>query len=171
MTDPTIHVPPRPPLPPQSPSEPTAAKRPAPLARNPRTYLAIYLAILAAIAFWPSPVDQGAGPLLQAITRLIPALTYPRIEFAANIALFIPLGLLLTLILTTRRWLVLPIAILATVAIECVQALALGARTPSVLDIVANTAGACLGMVLAVLYETLRTSRTPTGDVSPKWPT
>ncbi|WP_298944457.1 VanZ family protein [uncultured Microbacterium sp.] len=168
MTDPTIHVPPRPPLPPQSPSEPTGAKRPASLARNPRTYLAIYLAILAAIAFWPSPVDQGAGPLLRAITRLIPALTYPRIEFAANIALFIPLGLLLTLIFTTKRWLVMPIAFVATVTIECVQALALGARTPSLLDIVANTAGACVGILLAVLVETLRDSRTTPPPVSPK---
>ena len=162
MTDPTIHVPPRPPLP--HAAAPSTTK---PM-RNPRTYLAIYLAILTAIAFWPSPVDQAAGPLLRLITHLIPALTYPRIEFAANIALFIPLGLLLTLIFTTKRWLVTPIAFLATVTIECVQALALGARTPSLLDIVANTAGACVGILLAALIEILRDSRTTPTPVSPK---
>ena len=127
--------------------------------RDPRLYLAAYAALLAAIAFWPIPVDSGAGPLIRAITRLFPLLTYDRIEFLANIALFVPLGLLLTLIITRQRWLVLPIAILATVTIECVQAIALAQRTPSLLDIVANTAGACLGMLLAVLIESLRRSR------------
>ncbi|WP_244946435.1 VanZ family protein [Microbacterium saccharophilum] len=129
--------------------------------RDPRAYLALYLAVLAAVAFWPSPVDQGAGPLLRVVTRLIPVLTYPRIEFAANIALFVPFGLLLALIITRNRWLVLPIAFLATVTIECVQAVALGARTPSVLDIIANTAGACLGMLAAAAIEVLRDARTP----------
>jgi VanZ family protein len=126
--------------------------------RDPRAYLSAYTLTLTAIAFWPTPVDRAAGPVIQAITRLIPMLTYPRIEFASNILLFVPLGLLLTLILTTRRWLVLPIAFLATVTIECVQAVLLDARTPSVLDIVANTAGACLGMLIAVLVQALRRS-------------
>gem|GEM_PF-664940 len=125
------------------------------LIRNPRTWLALYAVALTLIAFWPVPVDRDAGPMLSFIERLIPVLTYPRIEFLANIALFVPFGLLLTLILT-RRWLVLPIAILATVTIECLQAVALSARTPSVLDIIANTAGACLGMLLIVAIETHR---------------
>lgn len=130
------------------------------LARVPRAYLALYLVILAGVAFWPSPVDQGAGPLIRLITRILPVLTYPRIEFAANIVLFIPLGFLLTLILTRNRWLTLPIGFLATVAIECVQAVALGARTPSMLDVVANTAGACVGILLVVFIEVLRAART-----------
>lgn len=166
MHDAPLRIPPRPPLPTATTATPRKTRS---LVRNPRAYLALYLAALAAIAFWPSPVDQGAGPLLGAITRVFPMLTYPRIEFGSNIALFVPLGFLLTLIVTSRRWLILPIAILATVTIECVQALALGARTPSMLDIVANTAGACLGMLLAAFAEILRDSRTP--PLSPIRPT
>jgi len=129
--------------------------------RDPRAWLAVYTLTLAAIAFWPSPVDKDAGPLLAAIARVFPVLTYDRIEFVANIALFVPLGLLLALILARNRWLVLPIAFLATVTIECGQALILDARTPSILDIIANTTGACLGILIAVFAEWLDRSRTP----------
>lgn len=181
MTDapsPPLHIPPRPPLPTRSlseahPSTPRSlseapraeSKRPTPLlarlTRDPRAYLLAYTLLLTGIAFWPVPVDQGAGPLLRLITQAIPALTYERIEFAANILLFVPLGLLLTLILVRNRWLVLPVAFLATVTIECVQALLLDARTPSALDIVANTAGACIGILIAVLIDALRASYRP----------
>lgn len=130
-----------------------------PLWRDPRTYLVAYLVVLAAIAFWPKPVDSGAGPLLRVITRAIPVLTYERIEFLANIALFVPLGALLTLVLPGRRWLVLPMCIVTTVAIECVQAVALNARTPSLLDIVANTTGACVGIIVAVILQGNRRRR------------
>lgn len=139
----------------RSPRERSETKR---LARDPRTSLIAYGMILACIAFWPVPIDSGAGPLLRAITKAFPALTYSRIEFVANIALFIPLGLLLTLIVQRSRWLILPIAFLATVTIECVQAVALGARTPSILDIIANTTGACIGILIAVIIEKLRVS-------------
>lgn len=174
MTDapsPPLYIPPRPPLPSSPPlrslreAHKAESRRLHPrlarLTRDPRAYLLAYALLLTGIAFWPVPVDRGAGPLLRLITRAIPALTYDRIEFAANILLFVPLGLLLTLILTRNRWLVLPVAFLATVTIECVQALLLDARTPSVLDIVANTAGACIGVVLAVFIDALRASYRP----------
>ena len=128
-------------------------------ARNPRIWLSAYAIVLALIAFWPVHVDSGAGPFLRAITRAIPLLTYSRIEFTANILLFVPLGFLLTLILVRERWMVLPIAFLTTVIIETVQAIALSARTPSVLDIIANTAGACAGMLVAGFVELHSRSR------------
>jgi hypothetical protein len=56
--------------------------------------LSAYVIALALIAFWPAPVDSGAGPLLRAVTRVFPLLTYARIEFGANILLFVPLGFL-----------------------------------------------------------------------------
>ena len=91
-------------------------------------------------------MDAGAGPLIRFVTRLIPVLTYARIEFGANILLFVPLGVLLTLILRDRA-LVLPIAIVLTLVIESVQGVLLDRRTPSELDMVANTAGACIGLL------------------------
>ncbi|GAA3032668.1 VanZ family protein [Microbacterium dextranolyticum] len=130
------------------------------MVREPRAWLVVYVVTLALIAFWPVPVDSGAGPFLRTVTRLFPMLTYDRIEFGANVVLFVPWGLLLTFLLPTQRWLVLPIAFLTTFAIECGQGLALAARTPSVHDLVANTAGACLGMLIAVFAEILARSRT-----------
>ena len=86
-----------------------------------RVVLTLYGISLAMIALWPVPVDQGAAGFLRRVGRVLPILTYPRIEFSANILLFVPLGVLLMLILR-RRYLILPIAIAVTVAIECSRA-------------------------------------------------
>lgn len=139
-------VPPRPPLPQAAGIAPRGTRHIA------RITLGLYAVALALIAIWPSPVDSGAGPLLRAITRLVPILTYPRIEFGANILLFIPLGLLLALILT-RRYLIVPIALVTTMAIESFQALMLERRTPSVMDILANLTGACIGLLIVAGIE------------------
>ena len=118
--------------------------------------LIVYGIALAMIALWPVPVDRGADRFLALVTRLFPVLTYARIEFGANILLFIPLGILLTVLVPRARWIVLPIALVATVTIESIQALVLDQRTPSILDIIANTTGACVGMLMVVLIERLR---------------
>lgn len=118
-----------------------------------RIVLAAYGVTLALIAMWPVPVDGGAGPFLAAITRMIPWATYPRIEFGANIVLFVPLGFLLLFLLPRARYIVMPITVVVSVGIELVQALALEQRTPSVMDIVANVTGACVGMLIAHAVE------------------
>ncbi|MDJ1114480.1 VanZ family protein [Microbacterium dauci] len=134
--------------------------------RAPRTRialiaLAVYAAALALIAFWPVPVDSGAGPLLALITEVFPPLTHPRVEFAANILLFVPLGVLLSLI---DRRATLPIAFATTVVIECVQAVALAARTPSLLDVLANLLGAGIGLLVVVAVDRHRHRRTDRAD-------
>lgn len=138
-------IPPRPPLP-ARPSRLRAA------VRNPRVLLAAYLVVLTLIAVWPVPVDSGAGGLLRGITRVFPIATYARIEFGANILLFVPLGILLALILR-QRYLILPIALVSTVAIESFQALMLDKRTPSVMDIIANLTGAALGLLIVAFVQ------------------
>lgn len=120
-----------------------------------RILLAAYIIALTLIAFWPVPVDRGAGRLLRFITSLIPALTHSRIEVLANVVLFLPLGVLLAIILSRSRYLVLPIALLATVTIEGGQHFFLGERTSSLYDILANTTGACLGLVCVAIAEPL----------------
>ncbi|MDT0185720.1 VanZ family protein [Microbacterium oleivorans] len=141
-------IPPRPPL----PGSAAARRRPASV---PLMVLGGYVVALAVIAFWPTPVDAGVAPLLEALSRRLPALSYPRVEFAANVGLFVPFGVLLPMILRSRE-LVLPIAIVATVAIECGQAAFLTERFPSVLDIIANTTGACVGMLGLELWRRIR---------------
>ncbi|WP_308492979.1 VanZ family protein [Microbacterium terrisoli] len=131
--------------------QPRDDRRPR-LVRDPRAWLAPYVVALALIAFWPSHVDEGMGPFLRALTRALPVLTYARVEFAANIALFVPLGVLPMMILR-RRYLIVPIALVATVTIEAVQSLMGGQRTSSVLDVIANLTGACVGMLVVALVE------------------
>jgi VanZ family protein len=134
-----------------APRSPQRRYRPVTVA-SARVALAVYAVILLAIAIWPVPVDSGAGPALRSVTRLFPLLTYQRIEFGANVLLFVPLGALLAVILVQRA-LIIPIAVVVTVAIESVQAIALEARVPSLMDIVANLTGACVGLLLVALLE------------------
>jgi len=115
-----------------------------------RLLLAAFLVALAFIAFWPTPVDRDAGWLLGRITDAVPWLTYGRIEFGANIVLFVPLGWC-----ATRGWprwhaLVVPAALVLSVLIEVAQGLTLAERTSSVFDVIANTAGAALGWATAM---------------------
>jgi VanZ family protein len=115
--------------------------------------LVLYGVVLAAIAFWPVPVDSGATGLLKAISAAIPWLSYDVIEVTANILLFVPFGILLALVLPRRRWAVLPIAFAATLLIEFSQALFLSERTPSIRDVVANLIGAAIGLAIVLLVE------------------
>ena len=139
-------MPPRPPLPPDR--RPTQASRTPPTHGAPTSagvaprvrsiaalILGAYLVALTLIAFWPSPVDAGAGPLIRLITRVVPMLTYARLDFGANILLFVPIAIVLTL------------------AIESVQGVLLDRRTPSELDMVANTAGACIGLLAVAAWQ------------------
>lgn len=190
----TLVVPPRPALPPHAPhvasappplppgwTVPAAAaarsrtggglppsssgRRVWPALLEPRVILGAYVFVLTLIALWPTPVDSGAGPLLRLVARVAPILTYSRIEFGANILLFVPLGLLLALILQ-RRYLIVPIAVVATVTIESIQALMIDKRTPSVLDIIANLTGACLGLLIVAFIEWRRARRDGARDGS-----
>ncbi|AYF97251.1 VanZ family protein [Protaetiibacter intestinalis] len=125
---------------------------PHPRLHDARLWLAGYAVALAVIGLWPVHVDEGARPLLDAIIRAVPGLSYPRIEFAANVLLFVPMGALLAVILR-RRYLVLPIALVVTVGIESAQASLIAHRTPSVLDVIANVTGAAVGLLLVELLE------------------
>lgn len=150
-------APPPPALPPVAalPStDPSTGWRPSRWRRT-STWVAGYAVVLALIAFWPQPVDSGAGALLKWITTHIPLLTYARIEFGANILLFVPLGVGMALMLPALRYLVMPVALLTSLSIESVQGVLIDARTPSVFDIVANVSGAALGLVAVVVIEVL----------------
>ncbi|WP_434618270.1 VanZ family protein [Arthrobacter sp. A5] len=118
--------------------------------------LAVYLVLLALIAFWPTPVDRPVDGTLEAFLRYlnrhgVPAwVDYGFVEKSANVALFFPLGLLVALILPRRRWwLAILIGICASCCIELGQLLFLSARVASVTDILVNSLGAALGAVCA----------------------
>lgn len=132
---------------------------------TPAGLLGLYGLFLAMVAFWPVPVDRPVSALVQALGKLLPVFTYQRVEFLANIALFAPLGVLLALWTPkSLRYLVMPIGFVVSVLVEGFQALLLPARTPSLYDILANTAGACLGLILIVVADYRSESASASGQ-------
>ncbi|KZX21427.1 VanZ family protein [Rathayibacter tanaceti] len=124
-----------------------------------------YLAALAAIAFWPTPVDAAIDGDLGRVTSWfarhgLPAVDYGFIESAANIALFIPLGLLVALNLRPRRaWIAVLVGAVTSSVIELGQLLFLAARFATAHDVLMNTSGAALGAVAGVLLSTVMSAR------------
>ncbi len=74
---------------------------------------------------------------------------YGWIEFVANILMFVPLGLLLTL-LFAHPWYGVVLALALSVAAELAQ-IVIPSRQPSLRDILANVLGAAIGAALAWL--------------------
>lgn len=124
------------------------------------------LALLSAVYLWAVgwmtlTVRPYGGDISSAVDRLIawfalrPStawITYERVEFGANIAMFVPLGVLVVLWFGVRGWWAAPLVGLATSGvIEGSQLLFLPSRFPTVSDLVANTLGATAGMLLMLL--------------------
>ena len=131
--------------------------------------LALYVFALALIALWPEPVDRDAGPILRVIRSVFPVLTHARVEILANVVLFVPFGALLAIALRRSGYLVLPIVFVTSAAIEAVQTL-LPLRTTSYIDILANTVGGCVGLLVIAAIRGWRGSprrATPTAPGRP----
>jgi glycopeptide antibiotics resistance protein len=118
----------------------------------------VYLAALVLIAFWPVPVDQNAGDLLYRLFTWLYRHDAPRwldygfLEFSANVILFIPVGLFVVILGGARWWWLGILAGLVTsCAIEAGQLMFLPSRFATVEDVIANTSGAVLGVVLATV--------------------
>ncbi|TFC61629.1 VanZ family protein [Cryobacterium sp. TMB1-7] len=145
-----------------------ADRRHAALRRAARWLAAGYLLTLTLIAFCPTPVDRGASHGIASLLARLHAhgvpgwVNYALVEFTANIALFLPVGLLGVVLLGSARWWV---AILAGFAasglIELGQLVFLPARFATPLDVIANTAGAALGALLALTLLAAVTARSP----------
>jgi VanZ family protein len=117
-----------------------------------------YVVVLALIAFWPTPVDRDAhGSLLAVIGWLHdhgapPWVNYNFAEFSANVALFFPVGLFVGVLAGARRWwLGIVVGFVTSCCIEIGQLLFLPERYATVNDVIANTLGAVIGTVFALL--------------------
>ncbi|WP_127474103.1 VanZ family protein [Microbacterium sulfonylureivorans] len=125
-----------------------------------------YGAFLAFVVFWPSPIDQPVEALLdRAISELhergVPGFVdYAFIESFANVLLFVPVGFLFGMMVPRRWW---PIALLLGPAlsgvIELAQRELLEARYATVEDVVANSIGATIGVLLAVIIRAVVEAR------------
>ena len=114
----------------------------------------VYAGCAAFIVFWPSSTPSSDS--VNVMTEGLYGLGFPdwisrsMVEFAANIALFVPLSLLGSVLLDRwgwKFWLLAGLA--ASGAIELGQLLFLGGRSATVVDVVANTLGAVAGAVVA----------------------
>ncbi|MCU1523114.1 MAG: VanZ family protein [Microbacteriaceae bacterium] len=116
-----------------------------------------YLAFVGWITLGPQPVDGSHGSWLWRLLRFFAGheltswLTYSRVEFLANVAMFVPIGVFFLLLFGRRLWFVGILAGVAlTLVIEGVQ-LFLPARVSDVRDLVANSLGATIGVLVALV--------------------
>lgn len=118
-----------------------------------------YALALALIALWSSPVDRGIDVVnLRPVDWLIRTfgLTieqgYNVTEFAANVVLFIPLGIFATLLWSRWHWwYVTVLAAVTSTTIELLQELLRPDRFATFSDIVANTVGGTIGALICLV--------------------
>lgn len=132
---------------------------------------AVYLVALTLIAFWPTPVDRGArgsiaGTLAWLHAHGVPVwVDYALVEFSANIALFVPVGLLTVLLVGRRHWwLGIVVGVVASCLIELGQYAFLPGRFATLLDVLANSVGAYVGALGALVFLTVLRRRP---DIAP----
>lgn len=121
------------------------------------TFTVVYLGVVAWVTLGPQPLDnQAQGVLFRALRVLgrhtsTDWITYSRVEFSANIAMFVPIGVFLLLLLGRRQWwLAIVLGFLMTVSIELAQ-LYIPGRVSDVRDVISNTTGATIGVLLALV--------------------
>ncbi|MDQ0279299.1 hypothetical protein QO003_003602 [Arthrobacter silviterrae] len=126
-----------------------------PLHRIALAAAAIYLVGVAMVVFWPTPVDRPASGELHLVIDWLHVhglpkfIGYNQVEFTANIAMFLPMGLILS-IWFKNGWVGLVVGSLASCFIELSQYLFLPHRYASGLDVLANTMGAAIGAALYI---------------------
>lgn len=134
-------------------------------------FLSLVTGAYVALVGWLTLTPQPIGPANDLITRVIDGLhrrgyaawlDYDRAEFGLNIAMFVPIGMFLLLLFGAGLWWLAGIMSFAmTAAIEFAQHYVPG-RVPDDRDLVANTVGALIGIVVALvltLPATLRRRR------------
>lgn len=167
------------------PSRPSPRSGPSSRTRRlAQVLLPVLLLLVARITLWPSPVDASGGPALREALELLHErglphwVDYSFVETAANVVMFVPYGALLALSLPVRRWwLAVAVPALTSVLVETLQLVALPRRSASEWDVVANTMGALVGVLVVVgvaavvaRHRTQRGSTTPCNVVQPPNP-
>jgi len=117
-----------------------------------------YLGALAWVTLTPSSNSDRAFSLLQVVVRELQShsstdfLSYDDVEFLANIALFVPMGVFVVLLFGRRMWWAGIFAgVLASCWIELAQGVWLSDRVSDPRDLVSNSLGTLLGVLVALL--------------------
>jgi glycopeptide antibiotics resistance protein len=116
-----------------------------------------YLALVGWITLGPQPFDGNSGGLVWRVLRLFQRyettdwITYSRLEFGANVAMFVPIGLFFLLLFGRRLWwLSVMFGVGLTIAIEVAQ-LFLPGRVSDPRDLLANSSGAFIGVMAGLV--------------------
>ena len=139
---------------------------PAPALRRPSALMVVgvvYALAAATLVFWPSRVTDLFGGTLESVDH---AYRYGSqlLEIGANILLFVPAGWLAGRLLPRGwRWLAVVGGVAASVGIELIQATFLPDRVASPTDVLANSLGTILGLIIATVSGAFRSRRKP-GD-------
>lgn len=127
-----------------------------------------YLVGALLIGLWPTPVDAGLRTTISRVFAFLhhdglpDNVGYSTLEFTANIAFFVPIGLLLALLLPRHRWwLAIVLGAALSGMIELSQLLLLPARYASWNDILANSTGAVIGVALVLVFRGVRWGLSP----------
>ena len=116
----------------------------------------MYLAAVAWITLGPQPQVASKNSIVMQVLRVLwehPAtewITYNGVEFSANIAMFVPIGLFFLLLFgRSRWWLAMGIPFLMTLGIETAQIWVPG-RVSDIRDVISNTLGAMVGVLVGL---------------------
>ncbi len=115
----------------------------------------VYLAFVAMLTLGPQPSNgltmRISLDIVAVVDRFVSgAFSYSDLEFCANIGMFVPVGFLLLLLLGRRRWWLAALACGAlTVLIETAQ-LGIPSRVSDPRDLIANSIGALIGILVAL---------------------
>ncbi|MBK4347577.1 VanZ family protein [Lacisediminihabitans changchengi] len=119
-----------------------------------------YLGVVGWVTLGPQPLDAAGNRALFRLLRFFGShestewITYDRVQFIANIGMFVPIGLLFLLVLGRRRWwLAIAAGVLATVAIELAQR-GIPGRVSDPNDVLANSLGTAIGVIAALVITT-----------------
>jgi glycopeptide antibiotics resistance protein len=131
-----------------------------------------YLGFVAWLTLTPGSIAPTSSGLAQRVLARLQRsselswLTDARAEYLANIALFVPAGLFLLLLVGTRFWwTALMAAIVMTSVIEAAQR-SIPGRVPDERDIVANSIGAVIGVAVGVVLTLPATVRRHRGSAA-----
>lgn len=120
--------------------------------------VAVCVIVIVVITFWPTPVDRPVHrEISDALDQLhhagVPSqMNYSFVEFSANVALFLPLGALIALLVMPPLWGVSGVlGLTLSLCVEFCQYLFLPQRFASPYDLASNTLGALLGGVIVAI--------------------
>lgn len=124
-----------------------------------RVLLIPYAVALALIVWLPDSAASRVTGIVYRVASFVSerfdvslSTTYTFFEFSANVALFVPFGLLIAAAWPrTNAWWVILLGFAASASIELVQTL-LPSRYPTLSDVIANTLGAIIGCCAVRLF-------------------